>query len=98
MDSTSKSKPNKKAIKLNKVFRIKWTENAIKALLFFLLENKKRLEDLKYTRKATSNPEGVQLWLDAEAFLLTHNFEQSYNNVQIANKWKNLVDTYKVFF
>ena len=34
----------------------------------------------------------------AEAFLLTYNFEQSYSNVQIANKWKNLVDNYKVFF
>jgi len=53
---------------------------------------------LKYTRGATSNPEGVQLWSDAEAFLLTYNFEQSYSNIQIANKWKNLVDNYKVFF
>lgn len=98
MDSTTKSKPNKKAIKPNKSSRIKWTENAVKALLCFLLENKERLEDLKYTRGATSNPEGVQLWSDAEAFLLTYNFEQSYSNIQIANKWKNLVDNYKVFF
>jgi hypothetical protein len=45
-----------------------------------------------------SNPEGVQLWLDAEAFLKTYDFEQTYSNVQIANKWKNLVDNYKVFF
>lgn len=98
MDSTHKNKTNKKAVKPNKSSRIKWTENAIKALLFFLLENKERLEGLKYTRGAVSNPEGVQLWLDAEAFLLTYNFEQSYSNVQIANKWKNLVDNYKVFF
>ena|SRR5687767_15019263 len=98
MTSTYKNKTNKKEVKPNKGSRIKWTEDAIKALLFFLLENKEKLENLKYTRGATSNPEGVQLWLDAEAFLLTHNFEQSYSNIQIANKWKNLVDNYKVFF
>jgi hypothetical protein len=46
---------------------------------------------------ATSNPGNVQLWKDAEAFLLTFNFENSYSNIQIANKWKNLVDNYKVF-
>jgi hypothetical protein len=90
------TKTNKKAT--NKGSRLKWTENAIKALLCFLLENKERLEDLKYKRGAASNPEGVQLWLDAEDFLKTYNFEQSYSNVQIANKWKNLVDNYKVFF
>ena len=81
MDSTSKSKPNKKEIKPNKSSRIKWTENAVKALLCCLLENKERLEDLKYTCRATSNPEGIQLWSDAEAFLLIYNFEQSYSNV-----------------
>ncbi|CAB5124140.1 unnamed protein product [Rhizophagus irregularis] len=32
---------------------------------------------------------------DAEAFFLTFEFEQSYSVVQIANKWKNLVDNYK---
>ena len=94
MEQTNKNK----AVKPNKISRIKWTEDAIKALLFFLLENKERLEELKYTRGAISNPEGVQLWLDAEAFLQTYNFAQTYSNVQIANKWKNLVDTYKVFF
>ena len=77
--------------------RIKWSENAVKALLSFLLEHKEKVEELKYTRGATSNPGNIQLWKDAEAFLLTFNFEQSYNNVQIANKWKNLVDSYKVF-
>jgi hypothetical protein len=46
---------------------------------------------------AISNPENVQLWKDAEAFLLTFNFEQTYSNIQIANKWKNLVYNYKVF-
>ena len=46
---------------------------------------------------AFSNPGNIQLWKDAEAFLLTFNFEQFYNNIQIANKWKNLVDNYKVF-
>jgi hypothetical protein len=91
MEQTSKSKVNKSP-------RVKWTEEAIKALLSFLLENKKRLEELKYKRGAMSNPENVELWKDAEAFLLTFNtFEQKYNNVQIANKWKNLVDNYKVF-
>lgn len=98
MEQTNKKKTNNKAVKPNKSSRIKWTEDAIKALLFFLLENKERLEELKYTRGATSNPEGVQLWLDAEAFLQTYNFEQTYSNVQIANKWKNLVDNYKVYF
>ena len=77
--------------------RIKWSENAVKALLSFLLEHKEKVEELKYTRGATSNPGNIQLWKDAEAFLLTFNFEQSYNIVQIANKWKNLVDSYKVF-
>ena len=76
--------------------RIKWSENAIKALSSFLLEHKEKVEELKYTRGASSNPGNIQLWKDAEAFLLTFNFEQSYNNVQIANKWKNLVDNYKV--
>src|SRR5688572_29455579 len=59
MDSTHKNKTNKKAVKPNKSLRIKWTENAIKALLFFLLENKERLEDLKYTCEAVSYPEGI---------------------------------------
>ena len=77
--------------------RIKQSENAVKALLSFLLEHKEKVEELKYTRGATSNPGNIQLWKDAEAFLLTFNFEQSYNIVQIANKWKNLVDSYKVF-
>jgi hypothetical protein len=95
MEQTQKST---KATKLNKGSRLRWTENAIKAILSFLLENKERLEGLKYTRGAVSNPEGVQLWLDAEAFLQTYNFEQTYSNIQIANKWKNLVDNYKVFF
>jgi len=98
MEQTNKNKTNNKAVKPNKISRIKWTEDAIKALLFFLLENKERLEELKYTRGAISNPEGVQLWLDAEAFLQTYNFKQTYSNVQIANKWKNLVDNYKVYF
>ena len=101
MESTILTHKNKKAEKVEKTTktpRVKWTENAIKALLSFLIENKERLEELKYKRGATSNPENVQLWKDAEKFLLDFNFEQSYNNVQIANKWKNLVDTYKVFF
>jgi len=78
--------------------RVKWSENATKALLSFLLENKEKVEKLKYTRGATTNPGNIQLWKDAETFLLTFNFEQLYNNIQIANKWKNLVDNYKVFF
>ena len=62
------------------------------------MEHKEKVEELKYTRGASSNPGNIQLWKDAEAFLLTFNFEQFYNNIQIANKWKNLVDNYKVFF
>lgn len=84
--------------KKDKTSRTKWSENAIKALLSFLLEHKDKLEELKYTRGTTSNPGNVQLWKDAEVFLLTFNFEQSYSNIQIANKWKNLVDNYKVLF
>ena len=84
--------------KKDKPPRTKWSESAIKALLSFLLEHKDKLEELKYTRSATSNPGNVQLWKDAEVFLLTFNFEQSYGNIQIANKWKNLVDNYKVLF
>ena len=82
---------------VNKSKRVKWSENAIKALLSFLFIQKEKLESIKYTRGATSNPENVPLWKEAETFLLTHNFEQTYSSVQIANKWKNLVDTYKVF-
>src|SRR3954453_11256248 len=78
--------------------RVKWSENATKGLLSFLLEHKEKVKELKYTRRATSNPGNVQLWKEAETFLLTFNFEQPYNNIQIANKWKNLVDNYKVFF
>ena len=87
----------RKNAKKDKGSRTKWNENAIKALLSFLLEHKNKLEELKYTRGAISNPGNIQLWKDAEAFLLTFNFEQTYSNVQIANKWKNLVDNYKVF-
>jgi hypothetical protein len=76
--------------------RTKWSESATKALLSFLLEHKNKLEELKYTRGATSNPGNVQLWKDAETFLLSLNFDRTYSNVQIANKWKNLVDNYKV--
>lgn len=88
----------RKKAKNDKTSRTKWSESAIKALLSFLLEHKNKLEELKYTRGATSNPGNVQLWKDAEAFLLTFSFEHSYSNIQIANKWKNLVDNYKVFF
>jgi hypothetical protein len=45
----------------DKAPRTKWNENAIKALLSFLLDNKNKLEELKYTRSATSNPKNVQL-------------------------------------
>ena len=86
MESTHKNKKDKNAEKPIKALRVKWTEPAIKALLSFLLEHKEKLEELKYKRGATSNPENVQLWKDAEKFLLDFNFEQSYNNVQIANK------------
>lgn len=89
---------NKKTKTKTSRVRVKWSENAIKALLSFLLEHKEKVEELKYTRGASSNPGNIQLWKDAEAFLLTFNFEQFYNNIQIANKWKNLVDNYKVFF
>jgi len=87
-----------KNVKKDRASRTKWSEGAIKALFSFLLEHKNKLEELKYTRGATSNPGNIQLWKDAEAFLLTFNFENSYSNIQIANKWKNLVDNYKVFF
>ena len=101
MESTSttthKNKKAEQVEKVTKAPRVRWTDNAIKALLSFLLENKERLEELKYKREATSNSENVQLWKNAANFLLEFNFEQSYNNVQIANKWKNLVDNYKVF-
>lgn len=97
MESTHENKKDKNTEKLIKASRVRWTEPAIKALLSFLLEHKEKLEDLKYKRGAASNPESVQLWKDAEAFFLTFEFEQSYSVVQIANKWKNLVDNYKVF-
>ena len=52
---------NKKAVKANKCSRIKWSENAVKAVLSFLVENKERLEELKYQREVTSKPENIQL-------------------------------------
>ena len=61
MESTNKNKNAENAEKTTKAPRVKWTENAIKALLFFLVENKERLEGLKYKCGATSNPENVQL-------------------------------------
>jgi len=39
----------------------------VKVLLSFLVENKERLEELKYKHGATSNPENVQLWKDAKS-------------------------------
>ncbi|EXX53747.1 uncharacterized protein OCT59_017365 [Rhizophagus irregularis] len=95
MESTHENKKDKNTEKPIKTSRVRWTEPAIKALLSFLLEHKEKLEDLKYKRDATSNPKSVQLWKDAEAFFLTFEFEQFYSVVQIANKWKNLVDNYK---
>ena len=46
---------------INRNKRVKWSENAIKALLSFLHIQKEKLESLKYTRGATSNPENVPL-------------------------------------
>ena len=51
----------RKKAKNDKTSRTKWNESAIKALLSFLLEHKNKLEELKYTRGATSNPGNVQL-------------------------------------
>ena len=50
-----------KNVKKDKASRTKWNESAIKALFSFLLEHKNKLEELKYTRGATSNPGNVQL-------------------------------------
>ena len=86
MESTNKNKKAENVEKTTKASRVRWTENAIKALLSFLVENKERFEELKYKHGATSNLDNVQLWKDAENFLLNFNFEQSYNNIQIANK------------
>ncbi|RIA81515.1 hypothetical protein C1645_836877 [Glomus cerebriforme] len=58
-----------KGKKITKVSRVRWTENAIKVLLSFLIENKKRFKKLKYQRKATSNSKNIQLWKDAESQL-----------------------------
>ncbi|GES92550.1 hypothetical protein GLOIN_2v1817865 [Rhizophagus clarus] len=66
-----------KNIRKDKPSRTKWSESTIKAPLSFLLEHKDKLEELKYTHGAISNPGNIQF------------------NVQIANKWKNLVDNYK---
>ncbi|GBC07123.1 hypothetical protein RclHR1_07270008 [Rhizophagus clarus] len=96
MEKTHKNKKNKNAERPIKALRVKWTESTIKALLSFLLKNKEKLKELKYKYEAVSNPENIQLWKDAENFLLGFDFEQSYTNIQIANKWKNLVDNYKM--
>ena len=93
MESTLSTHKNKKTEKVE--------SSGLKMLLklyYLSLLKIKKLEELKYKREATSNPENVQLWKDTEKFLLDLNFEQSYNKVQIANKWKNLIDNYKVFF
>ncbi|GBC09696.1 hypothetical protein RclHR1_09050006 [Rhizophagus clarus] len=55
-----------KNIRKDKPSRTKWSESAIKALLSFLLEHKDKLEELKYTHRAISNPGNIQLWKDAE--------------------------------
>jgi len=73
-----------KNIKKDKAPRTKWSENTTKVLLSFLLEHKNKLEELKYTHGATSNSGNIQLWKNADAFLLTFNFEKSYSNIQIA--------------
>ncbi|CAB4493310.1 unnamed protein product [Rhizophagus irregularis] len=86
MESTHENKKDKNTEKPIKASRVRWTEPAIKALLSFLLEHKEKLEDLKYKRGATSNPESVQLWKDAEAFFLTFEFEQSYSSQLAASK------------
>ena len=59
MESTNKNKNAENAKKTSKAPRVKWTKNAIKALLSFLVENKERLKKLKYKCGATSNPENV---------------------------------------
>jgi len=46
---------------VNKIKRVKWSENAIKALLSFLFIQKEKLKSIKYTRRVTSNPENVPL-------------------------------------
>ena len=52
----------------------------------FLLIQKEKLKALKYIRKASSNLENVSFQKEAKIFLLTYNFEQSYNSIQITNK------------
>ncbi|CAG8772186.1 12031_t:CDS:1, partial [Rhizophagus irregularis] len=49
-----------KNVKKDRASRAKWSESAIKALFSFLLEHKNKLEELKYTRGATSNPGNIQ--------------------------------------
>ena len=56
---------NKKTKTKTSRVRVKWCENAVKALLSFLLEHKEKVEELKYTRGASSNPGNIQLWKDA---------------------------------
>jgi len=50
-----------KDVKKDKAPRIKWSKNATKVLLSFLLEHKNMLKELKYTHGATSNSGNVQL-------------------------------------
>ena len=47
--------------KKDKATRTKWSEEAIKALLSFLLEHEDKLEELKYKCGTTSNPGNVKL-------------------------------------
>ena len=52
---------NKKTKTKTSRVRVKQSENAVKALLSFLLEHKEKVEELKYTRGASSNPGNIQL-------------------------------------
>src|SRR2546421_12353046 len=65
----------KKLIKLQESSGLKML---LKLYYLSLLKIKKKLEELKYKRGATSNPVNVQLWKNAEKFLLDFNFVQSY--------------------
>ena len=56
MESTNKNKNAQNTEKTTKAPRVKQTENAIKALLSFLVENKERLEDFTETSSFQTTP------------------------------------------
>ncbi|RGB22679.1 hypothetical protein C1646_775704 [Rhizophagus diaphanus] len=79
MKQTHKNKIAAKGEKTTKALRVKWTESAIKALLSFLIENKKRLEELKKLTNKCENKE-MEVNLDIQDKKKSKNSKTNFEN------------------